>query len=355
MTHDNTLSRGVIGCLALTLTFGVSLTSVRADVVQPLPRPTAASAGDEARWLERLPPATQPLPRPIDVAQSDTSSLQEALKLLESRVESGAFESAPSTVEADKTPVREIEPVEPNEKADMPVLAPQPPATPEPPVVPTPPVTPTAPESVEPASPPLDAADVTPESTSDSPSPTTEAPEAPAASPSPAPETVEDAPPPMLETPPAAPSPALSHDEARDTSNEDAGRMPQETAPETTVEPVDERVADTPNPIEPAASTGRWQVQLLSGRSQSRVERDRDDLLRFHGDRVSGLTLTISQASPNGLYRLRALDWPSRAEAGAWCQRLRAATGLKCMIVRGDESPAPGAAPVDTPPSSATR
>lgn len=296
MTLDNPLSRGVIGSLALTLTFGVSLTSVRADVVQPLPRPTAASAGDEARWLERLPPATQLLPRPIDVAQSDTSSLQEALKLLESRVESGAFESAPSTVETDEAPAREsTEPVESNEKAEIPVSAPQPPALP------------VAPEPNEPV-------------------------------------------------PPMEPSPAPSREEASDdASSEDAGRALQKTIPETTAEPVDERIADTPEPIEPTTHTGRWQVQLLAGRSLSRVERDRDDLLRFHGDRVSGLTLTISQASPNGLYRLRALDWPNQAEAGAWCRHLRAATGLKCMVVRGDESPAPGAAPVDTLPFSATR
>lgn len=322
MTRDNTLSRGVIGCLALTLTFGVSLTSVRADVVQPLPRPTAASAGDEARWLERLPPATQPLPRPIDVAQSDASSLQEALKLLESRVESGAFESAPRTAKDDKTPAREIEPVEPNEKTEIPVSAPQPPALPAPPVAPAPPAMPVAPEPIE----------------------------TPAANPSLIPEAAEKASPPAPETPPAT-----SMEPSRDESSEDAGRAPQETVPETTAEPVDERVADTPAPIEQAANTGRWQVQLLAGRSLSRVERDRDDLRRFHDDKVSGLTLTISQASPNGLYRLRALDWTSQAEAGVWCQRLRAATKLKCMVVRGDESPAPGAAPVDALPSSATR
>jgi len=258
MTHDDILSRGVMASLALTLASGVPLTSVRADVVQPLPRTTAASTGDETRWLERLPPATQPLPRPIEVAQSDTRSLQEALKLLESRVESGAFESAQSTVKDDKTPAREIEP------------------------------------------------------------------------------------------------PATSMEPSRDESSEDVGRALQETAPKTTAEPVDERVADTP-PLEQAANTGRWQVQLLAGRSLSRVERDRDDLRRFHGDRVAGLTLTISQASPNGLYRLRALDWPSRTEAGVWCKDLRAATGLKCLVVRGDESPEPGSAPVDTSPSPATR
>jgi len=321
MTHDNTLSRGVIGCLALTLASGVPLTSVRADVVQPLPRPAAASTGDEARWLERLPPATQPLPRPIDVAQSDTRSLQEALKLLESRVESGAFESAPSTVKDDKTPVREIEPVEPNKKTEIPVSAPQPPALPAPPVAPTPPAMPVAPEPIE----------------------------TPAANPSLIPEAAEKASPPAPETPPAT-----SMEPSRDESSEDAGRAPQETALKTTAEPVDERVADTP-PLEQAANTGRWQVQLLAGRSLSRVERDRDDLRRFHGDRVTGLTLTISQASPNGLYRLRALDWPSRAEAGAWCKDLRAATGLKCLVVRGDESPEPGSAPVDTSPPPATR
>ncbi|BCU05754.1 SPOR domain-containing protein [Allochromatium tepidum] len=323
MTRDNTLSRGVIGSLALTLTFGVSLTAVRADVIQPLPRPTAASAGDEARWLERLPPATRPLPRPIDVAQSDTSSLQEALKLLESRVESGAFESAPRTAKDDKTPAREpIEPVEPNEKTEIPVSAPQPPALPAPPVAPAPPAMPVAPEPIE----------------------------TPVANPLLIPEAAEKASPPVPETPPAT-----STEPSRDESSEDAGRAPQETAPKTTAEPVDERVADTPEPIEPTTHTGRWQVQLLAGRSLSRVERDRDDLRRFHGDRVSGLTLTISQANPNGLYRLRALDWASQAEAGAWCRHLRTATGLKCMVVRGDESPAPGAAPIDTPPSSATR
>ena len=335
MTRDNTLNRGVIAGLALTLTFGVPLTSVRADVVQPLPRLTA---GDDPRWLERLPPATEPLPRPIEVAQSDTGSLQEALKLLESRVESGAFESAPSAVEADETPAREpANPVEPSEKAGIPVSAPQPPATPAPPVAPAPPVMPVAPEPIEPASAPANAM---PERTLDNPSPTVET---PATSASPEPQTVEHTPPPIQETPPSA-SLATSPAPSRDESSEDAGRAPLETAPETTAEPV-----------EPAASAGRWQVQLLAGRSLSRVERDRDDILRFHGDRVSGLTLTISQASPNGPYRLRALDWPSQAEADAWCRRLRAATGLKCMVVRGDESPAPGAAPVDTPPSSATR
>jgi hypothetical protein len=312
MTHDTLLSRGVI---ALTLTLALTATAVRADVFQPLPRLSDESARDTRR-LEPLPPATQPLPRPIEVAQSGTGSLQEALKLLESRVESGTFESAPNAVEVDETPAREpIEPAAPNDQAEIPVSVPQPPVTPAPPIAPVPPLMPVAPETADPSD---------------------------------APETAVEAPPPMRETPPAAvPS--------RDESSADAGRATLEAAPETKLETVDERLADTPKSTVQAASAGRWQVQLLSGRSLSRVERDRDDILRFHGERVSGLTLTISQASPNGLYRLRALDWPSRAEAGAWCQRLRVATGLKCMIVRGDESPAPGTAPVDTPPSPATR
>jgi hypothetical protein len=305
MTHDTILSRGVI---ALTLTLALTATVVRADVFQPLPRLSDESARDTRR-LEPLPPATQPLPRPIEVAQSGTGSLQEALKLLESRVESGTFESAPNAVEVDETPAREpIEPAAPNDQAEIPVSVPQPPVTPAPPIAPVPPLMPVAPET---------------------------------AAPSAAPETAAEAPPPMQETPPAAPpSPVPSRDE----SSEDAGPATLETAPET-----------RPQSTVQAASAGRWQVQLLAGRSLSRVERDRDDILRFHGDRFKNLTLKISQASPNGLYRLRALDWPNQAEAGAWCQRLRAATGLKCMVVRGDESPAPGAAPVDTPPSPATR
>lgn len=262
MTRRNTPSRGVIGRLALTLTFGVHLTSVRADMVQPLPRATAASASHDVRWLGRLPPVIQPLPRTIDVAQSDTGSLQEALKLLESRVESGAFDSAPSAVEVDETSAREpAEPVEASEKTGISVSVPQPPVTPVPPVAPVPPVIPVAPESA-----PADAVDATPERTLDSRSPT-------------------------IEKPAASPSP----------------------------------------------STERWQVQLLAGRSLSRVERDRDDILRFHGDRVAGLTLSISQAHPKGLYRLRALDWASQVEAGAWCRHLRVATGLQCVVVRGDD------------------
>ncbi|ADC61664.1 SPOR domain-containing protein [Allochromatium vinosum] len=310
MTHDGILSRGVMASLALTLASGVPLTSIRADVVQPLPRPAAASTGDEARWLERLPPATQPLPRPIEVAQSDTCSLQEALKLLESRVESGAFESAPSTVENDAPQTRQsAQAVEPPDESSIPVA----------------PALPVAPESIEPVPTSFDAA---PERMPDSPSPNTR--------------TIEDAPSSMPETPPAVSvAPPVP---SREESREDTGRAPLETASETIA-----------GPAAPSASGGRWQVQLLAGRSLSRVERDRDDLRRFHGDRVAGLTLTISQASPNGLYRLRALDWPSRAEAGVWCKDLRAATGLKCLVVRGDESPEPGSAPVDTSPSPATR
>lgn len=339
MTRDNTLSRGVIGSLALTLTVGIPLTVVRADTVQPLTRPTATSTGDEARWLERLPPTTQPLPRPIEMAQSDTGSLQEALKLLESRVESGAFESAPSTVEADETQAQEpTEPVQPGEQTEIQVSAPQRPAIPAPPVVPTPPVKPVAPEPIEPVSVPIDAADATPESTPDSPLSTSET---PAADLSPVPDTDAEAPPTAPETPrvaPATPSPVPSRDE----SSEDAGRVPPETALQTTAEP-----------IEPATSIGRWQVQLLAGRSLSRVERDRDDLLRFHGDKITGLTLMISQANPKGLYRLRALDWPSQTEADAWCRRLRATTGLQCMVVRGEERPDPGSASIETPSSPA--
>ncbi|MCK7576370.1 MAG: SPOR domain-containing protein [Chromatiales bacterium] len=284
MTRDAMLNRSAIGRLALILMFGIHPAAVRADGVQPLPRLTA---GDDVRRLEHLPPTTQPLPRSIDVAQSDTGSLQEALKLLESRVESGAFESAPSAAEADEKPARE--PVEQREA----VSAPQSPATLEPPVAPAPPVMPAAPDR-----------------TFDSPSPATDK---PADIPSPLPRAPEQDPPSTLET-----------------------------APDKTAEPAT-----------PAASAGRWQVQLLAGRSLSRVERDRDDILRFHGDRVAGLTLAISQASPNGRYRLRALDWSSPAEAGVWCRHLRAATGLKCMVVHGDGSPDPSAAPVDTSPSPA--
>lgn len=288
MTRDTMPSRSAIGSFALTLMFGIHPAAVWADGVQPLPR---LPAGDDVRRPAHLPPPTQPLPRSIDVAQSDTGSLQEALKLLESRVESGAFESAPSADEADEKPVRE--PLEQREAAGIPVPAPQSPATLESPVAPVPPVMPAAPDR-----------------TFDSPPPATDK---PADIPSPLPRAPEQDPPSTLET-----------------------------APDKT----DETAA-------PAASTGRRQVQLLAGRSLSRVERDRDDILRFHGDRVAGLTLAISQASPNGLYRLRALDWPSHAEADAWCRRLRAATGLKCMVVRGDESPDPSAAPVDSSPSPA--
>jgi hypothetical protein len=339
MTRDTTLSQSVIAGLALTLMFGVPLTSVRADAVQPLPRATTTSAGDDVRWLERLPPATQPLPRLIDVAQSDTGSLQEALKRLESRVESGAFDSAPSAVEADETSAREpAEPVEAGEETGISVSVPQPPVTPVPPVAPVPPVIPVAPESA-----PADAADATPERTLDSRSPTFEK---PAASPSPAPETPVEDPAAALERPataPEIPSPASSRNEP----TEETTPAPLETKPETTFESIDERIADTPEPAVPAASTERWQVQLLAGRSLSRVERDRDDILRFHGDRVAGLTLAISRASPNGFYRLRALDWASQAEAGVWCRQLRVATGLQCVVVRGD------ALPDSAPPSPA--
>jgi hypothetical protein len=240
MTRDTTLSQSVIAGLALTLMFGVPLTSVRADAVQPLPRATAASAGDDVRWLERLPPATQPLPRPIDVAQSDTGSLQEALKLLESRVESGAFDSAPSAVEADETSAREpAEPVEAGEETGISVSVPQPPVTPVPPVAPVPPVIPVAPESA-----PADAADATPERTLDSRSPTFEK---PAASPSPAPETPVEDPAAALERPataPEIPSPASSRNEpTEETTPAPLETKPPRSSPSTNGSPT------RPNPL----------------------------------------------------------------------------------------------------------
>lgn len=385
MTRDTPLSRGVIGSLVLTLMFGIPLTSVRADVVQPLPRPTATSTGDEARWLRRLPPATQPLPRPMELAQSGADPLQEALRRLESRVESGAL--APAAPSAVETPAREprepapaietrprtVEPATTEEPplapltpppslttdtpppptldapptaAAPPVPTPRPPVMPEPPVAPVPPA---MPESIAPVSPPADTADTTPERTPADPSATQEK---PSDSASPEPRTTEEglssipgAPPSV----PVAPSrvPSLSEQPA------EATRAPLETAEEPRSEPADARTADTPEPAAPETRAGRWQVQLLAGRSLSRVERDRDDLLRFHGDRVAGLTLAISQAGPNGLYRLRALDWPSQAEAGAWCRRLRAATGLQCMVVRGDDLPDPVSGSMDTAPAQA--
>ena len=143
----------------------------------------------------------------------------------------------------------------------------------------------------------------------------------------------------------AAPTPAASR--------EDAERAPSEAALQTTAEPAVERMTPAPETAAPEAGDGLWQVQLLAGRSLSRVERDRDDLLRFHGDKITGLTLMISQANPKGLYRLRALDWPSQTEADAWCRRLRATTGLQCMVVRGEERPDPGSASIETPSSPA--
>ncbi|MTW22580.1 SPOR domain-containing protein [Allochromatium palmeri] len=301
MTRDNTQAQ----CLmALALIVGAPLTAVEADAGQPLPRAPSESASD-ARWLEHLPSATQPLPRSIDLAQSGSSSLEDALKLLESRVESGALDTAPSRVES-PPPVPADE-----RRRETPVSAPPPPVAPAPPVVPAPPV---APEPIEPVSPSADAIDAAPEK------------------------------PPLA---PVAPSDAPNPDEPTAEA-----APPLEAPPETTPEPVDARItANTPEPAAPPATTGRWQVQLLAGRSLARVERDRDDIQRFHGDSVAGLTLAISQARPGGLYRLRALDWTSQAAAGDWCQRLRAATRLECMVVRGDDPPA--SASMDAPPPPA--
>ncbi|NEX21013.1 hypothetical protein G3480_11935 [Thiorhodococcus mannitoliphagus] len=123
-------------------------------------------------------------------------------------------------------------------------------------------------------------------------------------------------------------------------------------APEELAVPI-EPLAPSPEVVEvaaaktPAVPTGsepiagaldyRWQVQLLAGRSRSRVESDRDLFARRYASMLEGLTLEISRPSfgdaRDDFFRLRALDWASQSEAVAWCERLRA-RGHECMVTR---------------------
>ena len=81
----------------------------------------------------------------------------------------------------------------------------------------------------------------------------------------------------------------------------------------------------------------RWQVQLLAGRSLERVQRDSQKFLGKYAADLGDKQLIISQSdfgdARDGFYRLRALEWDSKAEAAAWCERLRR-RGQSCFAVR---------------------
>ncbi|NEX18247.1 MAG: hypothetical protein C1943_16965 [Halochromatium sp.] len=81
----------------------------------------------------------------------------------------------------------------------------------------------------------------------------------------------------------------------------------------------------------------RWQVQLLAGRSLERVQQDSQKFLAEYAADLGDKKLIISQSgfgdARDAFYRLRALEWGSKAEAAAWCDRLRR-RGQSCFAVR---------------------
>lgn len=297
MKRDNTLTRATIGLLIASLTYSLTVAAVPAET-----RPQ----------LEFKAPMTGAL----ELAQSDADSLERALKLLESRAESR--NTAPTTP-ATPAPAPISEPAPPLAAPPQPALrldtenaVSAPALAPTPAVAPVTPILPAAP--VAPTPTPVPAPLPTPAS-----APETSIPAAPR---SPIPNAVESKPT-APEAPPAAPTPAV---EKPHTST---------TTP---------RRADPPHTTPTAAATtsSRWQVQLLAGRVLARVEQDRDDLLRFHGEHFNNVKLAITPVRDGGPYRLRAHDWANRAEAQAWCQRVQKATGLQCQVVPPEAAPAAG-------------
>ncbi|EXJ12654.1 AAA family ATPase [Imhoffiella purpurea] len=80
----------------------------------------------------------------------------------------------------------------------------------------------------------------------------------------------------------------------------------------------------------------RWQVQVLAGRSLDRVKEDSRRFMQEFSSMLEGRTLTISQSrlgdARDAFYRLRVLDWETRSEAAAWCNRLRS-QGQQCFVI----------------------